>query len=78
MIGLARVKLPGKLPRFRWITEKRGNGRYLARNPKTGTRIRDLKLLRDTDYGKESLLPLGAKILPKARGTRRQMRTRNG
>ena len=71
MIGLARVNLAGTR-RYRWITSKRPDGRYIARAPKIGTRMADLKLLRDADYGKESLLPLGAKILAGTRKTRRR------
>jgi hypothetical protein len=71
MIGLARVELPGKRTVYRWITLKRANGRYMARAPKIGTRIRNLQLLRDTDYEKEGLLPLGAKIRAKTRKSRR-------
>ena len=62
------VELPGKRPRYRWIVRIRDDGRYIARSPKIGTPIRDLALLKDSDYGKETLLPIGAKI--RKQGTR--------
>ena len=42
---------------WRWIVEKREDGRYLARTPKSGILIRDLYKKRDADYGPPSLLP---------------------
>lgn len=48
--------------RFRWIVKKRDDGRYIVRAPKIGVLVRDLDLLRDKDYNKETLLPKDAII----------------
>jgi hypothetical protein len=56
------VILPNtKYQQYRWIVRKREDGRYIVRTPKNGVRVGDLKLKRDKDYGKESLLPKGSK-----------------
>jgi len=70
------VKLPGSRSsiRYRWIVRKRDDGRYIVRAPKIGVRIRDLALLRPSDYGKESLLPIDSIIMKKGRKTRRKTR----
>ena len=53
------VKLHNNLrSRYRWITRKNDKGRYYARAPKIGVLIRELDLKRDSDYGKETLLPV--------------------
>ena len=57
---------------YRMIVKKREDGRYIVRAPKNNVMIRDLFLMRDEDYGKESLLPIGAVILTKRRHTRRK------
>ena len=55
------VKLPNNVrARYRWITRKNDKGRYYARAPKIGVLIRDLDLKRDSDYNKETLLPVNA------------------
>ena len=55
------VKIPGhQRPAWRWITKKRLDGRFLVRTPKRGVLIRDLDKKRESDFGKEHLLPLGA------------------
>ena len=70
---VVRVKLPGrKRAVYRMIINKREDGRYIVRLPKNNVMIRDLFLMRDEDYGKESLLPIGAIILKKGRHTRRK------
>jgi hypothetical protein len=46
-----------KYPRYRWIVRKREDGRYIVRVPKIGVLLRELKLKRKKDYGKEILLP---------------------
>ena len=70
---VVRVKLPGrKRTVYRMIIHKREDGRYIVRSPKNNVMIRDLFLMRDEDYGKESLLPIGAIILKKGRHTRRK------
>lgn len=51
-----------KRPRYRWIVRKRDDGRFIVRTPKDGVLIRDLRLKRDKDFGKESLLPKDASI----------------
>lgn len=57
------VNLPNnKRPRYRWIVRKRDDGRFIVRTPKDGVLIRDLRLKRDKDFGKESLLPKDASI----------------
>jgi len=62
------VELPNtKSPRLRWIVRKREDGRYIIRTPKIGVLLRDLDKKRDSDYGKETLMPLSAKIVE--RGT---------
>lgn len=53
------VKLPNNSrQRYRWITRKNNKGRYYARTPKIGVLIRELDLKRDSDYGKETILPV--------------------
>jgi hypothetical protein len=44
-------------PRYRWIIEKREDGRYLARKPKIGVLLRDLNKKLDKDYNVIHLLP---------------------
>ena len=59
-------------PRYRWIVRKRDDGRYMVRTPKIGTLIRELNLLRDIDFGKETALPKGAKVrITKGRSRRK-------
>ena len=45
------------------LLEKKGK-RYYARTPKIGVLIRNLKLTRNSDFGKERLLPTKAIIIP--------------
>lgn len=53
------IKLPNNARRrYRWITRKNDKGRYYARAPKIGVLIRELGLKRNSDYGKETLLPI--------------------
>jgi hypothetical protein len=67
-----RVEIPGvNLIRYRYIVGKREDGRYIVRAPKPNVSIKDLVLLRNIDYGKETLLPIGSKILKSGRKTRR-------
>jgi hypothetical protein len=62
------VELPGnKRPRYKWIVRLRDDGRYIVRSPKIGVPIKDLAGLKDSDYGKETLLPIGAVIIKKGR-----------
>ena len=63
-----------KRKRLRWIVRKREDGRYIIRTPKIGVLIRDLNKKRDSDYGKETLMPLSAKIVE--RRTSRSRRSR--
>lgn len=51
-----------KRSRYRWIVRKRHDGRFIVRTPKDGVLIRDLRLKRDGDFGKESLLSKDASI----------------
>lgn len=56
------VDLPGTTrPRYRWFVKKREDTRYIVRAPKDGVNISNLTRKRTTDFGKETLLPLGAK-----------------
>ena len=52
---------PNKRSRYRWITRINENGRFIARAPKIGVRIRDLDLKRNSDYGPERVLPVSAR-----------------
>ena len=64
------VDLPGtKRPRYRWFVKKREDKRYIVRTPKDDVKISNLTRKRNADYGKETLLPLGAK--PHSRATRK-------
>ena len=57
------VELPNnKRARYRWIVRKREDGRFIVRTPKDGVLLRDLNKKRESDYGKETLLPKGATI----------------
>ena len=57
------IQLPKNVrPRYRWIVRKREDGRFIVRAPHANVLIRNLKYKRDTDFGKELLLPLGSKI----------------
>ena len=57
------IELPNnKRPRYRWIVRKREDGRFIVRTPKDTTLVRDLNKKRDTDFGKETLLPKGSTI----------------
>jgi hypothetical protein len=68
---VVRVEIPGvQRTRYRWIVRKRDDGRYIVRAPKIGVAVKDLSLLRESDWGKETLLPIGSKIL--SRQTRRK------
>ena len=52
------VDLPNtKRARHRQIVRKRDDGRYIVRTPKIG----ELGLLRNDDFGKETLLPKNSK-----------------
>ena len=56
---IAFLKLPNNnRPRYFWIVRKKDNGRYIIRSPKIGVLIKDLKLLRDKDFGTERIMPL--------------------
>lgn len=57
------LELPNnKRPRYRWIVRKREDGRFIVKAPKDNTLVRDLNKKRDTDFGKETLLPKGSRI----------------
>ena len=58
------LKLPNNnRPRYFWIVRKKESGRYIIRSPKNGVLIRDLKLLRNSDFGAEKIMPLNTKII---------------
>ena len=42
-------------PRYRWIVKKRDDGRYIARTPKIGVAIKDLKKKLEKDFNSEQL-----------------------
>ena len=66
------VDLPGtKRPRYRWFVKKREDKRYIVRTPKDSVKISNLTRKRDTDFGKETLLPLGAKPRSHTHSTRK-------
>ena len=57
------VKLPNnKRRRYRWITRKNDKGRYYARAPKIGILLKNLNLKRNSDYNKETMLPVNTII----------------
>ena len=58
------VYLPNNLnARFRWITKYNDRtGRFYARSPKIGVKIRNLKDKISSDYNKETLLPADTKV----------------
>jgi ankyrin repeat protein len=61
------VKLPNnKKPQYRWITERRDNGRFIVRTPIKGLSIDKIKkgvgFIRE-DYGKPHLLPIGSEYI---------------
>ena len=72
-----------KRPQHRWIVSKKENGRYVVRAPKISVKLSDLKLCRENDYGKETILPnestahytAGAKRITK-RSTKRSTKRR--
>lgn len=71
------MNLPNiKRPQYRWIIKKRDDGRYITRVPKTNVLLRELKMKRDSDYGKEVLLPIGAKpyVSPKVVKSKRKFK----
>lgn len=59
---VVHLNMPDKTqPVFRWIVKKREDGRFIVRAPKAGVAIKELKLLRPSDYGKDQLLHKDAK-----------------
>lgn len=68
------VDLPGnERARYRWFVKQREDKRYIVRSPKIGVKISNLTRKRNTDFGKETLLPLGAKP-QRYQHTRRRIR----
>ena len=66
------IDLPGtKIPRYRWFVKKREDKRYIVRAHKVGVKISNLTRKRDNDFGKETLLPFGAKPRSHTRKTRK-------
>ena len=65
------ITLPNnKRPQYRWIIRKREDGRYVTRVPKVGILLKNLKLKRNNDFGKETLLPIGSKPFTSAKVTK--------
>jgi len=75
------LKFPGNKINWRWITKRRSDGRYLGRPIKLGVRYGDaMTLKRNKDFGKESLIPEGTKLLSsskkkKSKGTMKKRKT---
>ena len=68
------VELPGnKRAKYKWFVRLRDDGRYIVRSPKIGVSIKDLSLLKESDYGKEILLPIGSIIRRKGRKSTRKI-----
>jgi len=62
------VKIPGnKKPQYRWITERRDDGRFMVRTPIKELSIETIKkgvgFIRDKDYEKPHLLPIGSQYI---------------
>ena len=71
------VNLPNNLrPRYRWIVRKRDDGRYVARSPKIGVLIRDLKKKLDNDFNSEHLLPKNFNFWKAVKSRRTKRRTK--
>lgn len=66
-----------KRPQYRWIVRKRDDERYIARVPKVGVLLRNLRLKRDDDYGKETLLPIGSKLYSRPKTLKRKKKFKN-
>ena len=54
---------------YRWIVQKRNDGRFLARAPKKGVLVRDLKKKRSIDFGPVKLLPADFIFIDNRRNT---------
>ena len=75
---VAFIHIPNtKRPQYRWIVKKRDDGRYVTRVPKVGVLLRELKLKRDSDYGKEILLPIGSKPYTSSKVTKAKRKFKN-
>ena len=71
------VRLPNsKRPTYKWIVRKRDDGRFIVRAPKNGVLLNNLKLKRDDDYGKETLLPVGTSYPKYGVGSKKKFKTR--
>jgi len=66
-----------KRPQYRWIVRKRDDGRYITRVPKVGVLLRNLRLKRNDDYGKETLLPIGSKLYSRSKTLKRKKKFKN-
>lgn len=75
---VAFIHIPNtKRPQYRWIVKKRDDGRYVVRVPKVGVLLRELKLKRDSDYGKETLLHIGSKPYTSSKVTKAKRKFKN-
>lgn len=75
-LGIQLMNRANGRPRYRWITEIRPDGRMKGRAPKVGVLIRDLCLLRPSDFGPEKLLPASESVRKRPNQTRRINRLR--
>ncbi len=75
-IGIQLMNRENGRARYRWITEIRPDGRMKGRAPKIGVLVRDLCLLRPSDFGPEKLLPASETIRKTPNRTRRINRRR--
>ena len=72
------ISLPNnKRPQYRWIIRKREDGRYVTRVPKVGILLKNLKLKRNNDFGKETLLPIGSKPFTSAKVAKEKKKFKN-
>ena len=72
------ISLPNnKRPQYRWIVRKREDGRYVTRIPKVGVLLKNLKLKRNNDFGKETLLPIGSKPFTSLKITKEKKKFKN-
>ena len=72
------ISLPNnKRPQYRWIIRKREDSRYVTRVPKVGILLKNLKLKRNNDFGKETLLPIGSKPFTSAKVAKEKKKFKN-
>jgi hypothetical protein len=70
--GLKVMWLPHGGAVYRWVVGTRSDGRLVVRAPKKGKDKDDLYQLRSQDWGKETVMPVGARIHKRPSQTRRK------